>query len=107
MVIHPEDTPPNSESTEEAQDWFTSVENEREFHGEEESIFLLYELSDFLVLLYKTGIVEGYECPLWMCANHNTVLLHDNNRMQPGVLQFVVLKCFWQVSLKMIVLYNC
>jgi len=55
---------------------------------------LLYELSDFPVLLYKAGIVEGYERPVWTCANHNTVLPHDNSRMQPAVLQFVVLKCF-------------
>jgi len=35
-----------------------SVENDREFHGEEESVFLLYELSDFQLLLYKAGTVE-------------------------------------------------
>jgi hypothetical protein len=71
-----------------------SAENEREFHGEEESIFLLHELSDFPLLLYKAGIVEEYKHPVWTCANHNTVLPHDNNRLQPGVLQFVVLKSF-------------
>ena len=85
-----------------------STENEREFNGEEESIFLLFELLDFPLLLYKAGIVEEYEHPIWTWANHNTVLPHDNSRMQPAVLQFVVLKCFWQVCLKIIiVLYNC
>ena len=62
---------------------------------EQEAIFLVYELLEFPLLLYKAGVVEGYEHPVWTCANHNTVLLHDNNRMQPGVLEFVVvLKCF-------------
>jgi hypothetical protein len=35
-----------------------SAENEREFRVEEESIFLLCELSDFQLLLYKAGAVE-------------------------------------------------
>jgi hypothetical protein len=73
----------------------------RKFHREQEAILFVYELSEFPVLLYKDGIVEGWELPVWMCANHNTVLPHDNNRMQPGVLHFVVvLKCFWQAGLK-------
>jgi len=42
-----------------------STENEREFNGEEESIFLLFELLDFPLLLYKAGIVEEYEHPIW------------------------------------------
>jgi hypothetical protein len=71
-----------------------SAVNERKVHGEEESIFLLYELSDFPLLLYKTGTVEEYELPVWTRANHNTVLPHDNSRMQPAILQFVVLNCF-------------
>jgi len=84
-----------------------NVENERESRGEEESIFLLYELLEYPLLLYKASIVEEYEHPVWMCANHNTVLPHDNNRMEPSVLQFMVWKCFRQVCLRMIVLYNC
>jgi hypothetical protein len=45
-----------------------NVENERKFHGEEWSIFLLYELLDFPLLLYTAGVVEGYKHPVLMCA---------------------------------------
>jgi len=30
--------------------------------------YIGYELSDFPLLLYKAGIVEGYKHPVWMCA---------------------------------------
>ena len=83
------------------------IYDERKFHREQEAILFVYELSEFPLLLFKAGIVEGYEHPVWTFANHNTVLPHDNNRIQPGVLQFMVWKCFWQVCLKMMVLYNC
>jgi hypothetical protein len=39
-------------------------DNEREFCGKEESVFLMYELSDFPLLLYKASIMVEYEHPV-------------------------------------------
>ena len=45
-----------------------NAENEMDFHVEKESVFLLYKLSDSILLMYKAGIVEEYEHPVLMCA---------------------------------------